>query len=287
MSLLIIGLCGQSVFLSVPYFHKPEETLHATALFTEPGGKGYNQAVAAARMGAKVTFAGAIGRDSDGESCAQRLVTEGIAPHMQMKEERTAYAVILTDSSGENRVTVYPGAKLTAQDVCEMEDVFSASRILLLTPEIPEDAFSCAVEMAKAHSVPVVVNPAPYTSWVRKYLDDAWLLTPNRAEACALLDCGPEALMSAVAAVSYPRMVVTLGSEGALVKEGEAVTRIPAMPVTPVDTTGAGDCLNGVLCAKLLAGLTLAEAATAAVRAASISVSQPHVLDSMPHAYEV
>ena len=287
MSLLIIGLCGQSVFMTVPHFHRPEETLHAASLFTEPGGKGYNQAVAAARMGAKVAFAGAIGRDSDGEACVKRLIVEGIAPRMCEKEGRTAYAAILTDARGENRVTVFPGTQLTAGDVRLLADAFAGARMLLLTPEIPEDAFACAMEMAKAGGVRVVVNPAPYAPWVKRYLADAWLLTPNRAEACALLACGEAALREAVEASPYPRMVVTLGAQGALVKEAGALACIPAQPVTPVDTTGAGDCLNGVLCAGLLAGLPLAQAAAQAVRAASLSVTRAHVLDGMPYAGEV
>ena len=287
MGLLIIGLCGQSVFLTVPHFHRPEETLHATAMFTEPGGKGYNQAVAAARVGARVTFAGAIGRDADGAACTQRLLDEGIAPRMSEKPERTAYAAILTADNGENRVTVFPGAKLTAQDVSALSDAFASARMLLLTPEIPEEAFAAAMEMAQAYGMRVVINPAPFVPWVTTYLLDAWLITPNRAEACALLACGGEELEAAVAAAPYPRMAVTLGGDGALVKDGDTCIRIPARKVVPVDTTGAGDCLNGVLCAKLLEGCALADAAAAAVRAASLSVTRAHVLDAMPHKDEV
>ena len=287
MSLLIIGLCGQSVFLTVPHFPRPEETLHATALFTEPGGKGYNQAVAAARMGAKVVFAGAVGPDHDGEICRQRLIAEGIAPLMCEKDGCTAYAAILTADSGENRVTVFPGVALAAGDVLAMEDEFTCARMVLLTPEIPEEAFAMAMALAKKHGVRVAVNPAPYVPWVKPYLDDVWLVTPNRAEACALLDCDETVIQEAVASAPYPRMVVTLGGDGALVKEGESLMHIPAHRVIPVDTTGAGDCLNGVLCAKLLEGEALVKAAEAAVRAASISVTRAHVLDAMPNRDEV
>ena len=287
MSLLIIGLGGQSVFLTVPHFHRPEETLHATSIFAEPGGKGYNQAVAAARMGASVTFSQAIGRDSDGEACTRRLVAEGITPRMRVKDGQTAYAVILTSDAGENRVTVYPGVTLSAQDVYAIEDAFETARMVLLTPEIPEDAFAAAMALAKKHGVCAVVNPAPYTPWVKKYLGDAWLITPNRAEACALLECDEGEIEAAVAKAPYARMVVTLGGDGALVKDGDTLTRIPARRVTPVDTTGAGDCLNGVLCAMMLSGMPLAEAAQKAVHAASISVTRAHVLDAMPRRDEV
>ena len=287
MSLLIIGLGGQSVFLTVPHFHRPEETLHATSIFAEPGGKGYNQAVAAARMGASVMFSQAIGRDSDGEACTRRLLAEGITPRMCVKDGQTAYAVILTSESGENRVTVYPGVTLSAQDVCAIEDAFASARMVLLTPEIPEDAFAAAMAMARKHNIRVVVNPAPYVPWVKAYLPDAWLVTPNRAEACQLLGCKEAEIEAAAAAAPYARMVVTLGGDGALVKDGDTLTRIPAHRVTPVDTTGAGDCLNGVLCALVLSGMPLEEAARKAVRAASISVTRAHVLDAMPYLNEV
>jgi len=285
--LLIFGLCGQSVFLRVPHFHRPEETLHASSLFMEPGGKGYNQAVAARRMGAEVVFCGAVGRDADGACCQKRLEEEGIAPRMAYKDGATAYAAILTDDAGENRVTVYPGVRLCAADVEALEGNFEQAGMLLLTPEIPEEAFAMAMALARRYGVRVVVNPAPYEPWVSKYLADAWLITPNRAEACQLLGCAEEALEGAVAASPYPRMAVTLGGEGALVKDGELLARIPATLVTPVDTTGAGDCVNGVLCAKLLEGCALADAARTAVRAASISVTRAHVLDAMPREEEV
>ena len=285
-SLLIIGLCGQSVFLRVPHFHRPEETLHASSIFTEPGGKGYNQAVAARRMGAEVVFCGAVGRDADGESCKARLIAEDICPRMVNKDGATAYAVILTDDAGENRVTVYPGVRLSAQDVQALKNDFAHAGMLLLTPEIPEEAFCAAVHLAKAHGVRVVVNPAPYAPWVKKYLSDAWLITPNRSEACALLDCGEAALEEAVQNASYPRMVVTLGGAGALCRENGVCTRIQAPSVVPIDTTGAGDCVNGALCALLLGGMPFEEAVKTAVCAASISVTRAHALDGMPYRHE-
>lgn len=287
MSLLIIGLCGQSVFLTVPHFHRPEETLHADSIFCEPGGKGYNQAVAAARMGAQVVFAGAVGRDADGDACVARLEQEGIAARMAYKPQRTAYAAILTNAQGENRVTVFAGAKMTAEDVAALEPAFTQARIILLTPEIPQEAFAQAVALAKAHDVRIVINPAPFFPWVREYMADAWLLTPNRSEACALLDCEAQELMARLKEASVPRMIVTLGAEGAACAENGNVTMIPAVCANVVDTTGAGDCFNGTLCALLLEGMPLEEAAKMAVRAASLSVEHAHVLDGMPRRMEI
>lgn len=282
MSLLIIGLCGQSVFLTVDHFHRPEETLHANSFFCEPGGKGYNQAVAAARMGAKVVFSGAVGRDADGDACAARLEQEGIVSCMAYKPERTAYAVILTNAQGENRVTVFSGAKLTAEDVRALASEFEKARMILLTPEIPQEAFAQAIAMAKAHDVRIVINPAPFFPWVKEYLADAWLITPNRSEACALLSCEDQELMERLKEAQVPRMVVTLGAQGAACVQNGEMTMIPAAPANVVDTTGAGDCLNGALCALLMEGMPLEAAVRLAVRAASLSVERAHVLDGMP-----
>ena len=128
----ILGLCGRSVFLKVDHFHHPGETLHASAIHIEPGGKGYNQAVAAARLGAAVHFIAACGDDEDGKVCSSFLIKEGITPHIQIVANATAFASILTDAAGENRVTVFRGAadKLSADYVYAQEALFEESDIL-------------------------------------------------------------------------------------------------------------------------------------------------------------
>ena len=280
MGLLIVGLCGMSVFLRVPHFHRAEETLHASDLFAEPGGKGYNQAVAAVRMGAEVTFIGAVGEDRDGALCEERLRAEGVRPILFRGEGRTAFASILTDSAGDNRVTVFRGAGLTGKDITEAEPHFKGADLLLLTPEIPEEAFAEAVRLARKYGIGIILNPAPAFPWVRKYLGEMWLLTPNRDEARALL--GGEWSEDILKTAPY-RMIVTLGGDGAVIADRGELTRIPAPPVRAVDTTGAGDCFNGTLCAFLMNGDTLREAAEKAVRAASLSVRRDHALDGMPY----
>ena len=291
-TLVIAGLCGQSVFLSVPHFHAPGETLHASDLFSEPGGKGYNQAVAARRIGAEagleVVFAGAVGRDTDGDLCEARLIEEGIVPRLfRHPGERTAYASILTDGAGENRVTVFPGARLTASELGGLEDVIGRAGIVLLTPEIPEDAFAEAVSIARARAVPLIVNPAPFFSWVRPYLSAAWCLTPNRSEAAAMLGCREDEIPDALTKSPYPRVIVTMGGDGALCLNGGRLTKIPAPAVDVKDTTGAGDCFNGALAAFLLEGDDLESAARKAVFAASLSAEHPHALDGMPYRSEL
>lgn len=284
--LLIFGLCGQSLFFRVAHMHRPEETLHAQSLCREPGGKGYNQAVAAARLGARVTFAAAVGRDADADDCAALLAREGVQARLFPKAgEHTACAVILTDAAGENRVTVYPGASrlLDAQDVLAMAGAFARASVVLLTPEIPEPAFAQAVALAREAGARLIVNPAPFVPWVVPYLREAWCVTPNRQEAGQLpgLD-GGEPLERALRTAPYARMAVTLGAQGALCLASGAVFAVPAPRVVPVDTTGAGDAFNGALCAALLADAPFPQAVSLAVRAASLSVAQPRAVASFP-----
>lgn len=287
--LLIFGLSGQSAFMDVPHFHLPEETIHATSLFFEPGGKGYNQAVAAARMGADVTFVSAIGEDVDGDACKQRLIEERIRAHLFRKREaHTAYAFILTDSAGENHVTVYPGASLTRKDVLSHSELFERACLLLLTPEIPHEAFNEAFTLAKKYGVRTIINPAPFTPWIIEYAREAWCLTPNQIEAQDLLGIDEtDDLASALKDSHYERMVVTLGASGALCLENGTVTPLPTQKVAAKDSTGAGDALNGALCAMLLQGATLVDAARTGVQAATLSVTRQHVLDAMPYAFEL
>lgn len=292
VDLSILGLGGQSVFLTVDHFHRNGETLHAGSLFHEPGGKGYNQAVAAARLGARVAFLGSVGRDADGDECEQRLIREGISPAIMVRKDvPTAYAAILTDRTGENRVTVFPGAAalLCAQDVREQfESVIASSRMLLMQQEIPQSAFEEALDIAQSHGIPVVLNPAPYAAWAVPHARRTSLITPNLSEAQQLLGLpadenqSPAALAEALRSAGFDRAVVTLGGKGALVVDGEQETLIPACRVQAVDTTGAGDCYNAALCVRLLEGAPLTAAAQFAARAAALSVSRAHVLDAMP-----
>ena len=295
--LALAALSGQSVFLGVDHFHAPGETVHAQSLFMEPGGKGYNQAVAAARLGAKVACLTALGDDADGRACALRLEREGVTPIPVIKDAPTAYAAILTDRGGENRVTVYPGASalLTGQDVTgRFSQAVREARMLLLTQEIPEEAFAALFGLAQEAGVPVVLNPAPYAPWAVPFAAKAALITPNLSEAQALLglpsdpDADPLAIGKSLRAAGFSRAVVTLGSRGALVVDGDEPPRVlAAQPVKAVDTTGAGDCFNAALCVRLLAGDDLSLAARFAVRASALSVTRPHVLDAMPRLSEV
>ena len=262
----MIGLAGTSAFLRVPRFHTGGETVHADALHVEYGGKGFNQAVAAARWGAETSFLAAVGAVDVG-SMGAVLDGEGIAHRLVVKEGTSAYAAILTDPSGETRVTVYPGVRLEVADVEAFEDEIAAAAVLLLTNEVAEDVNVRAVELAARHRTKVIFNPAPARPLPETILRGAWLFTPNAFETAGL-----EANWN---------VVETRGGDGCFIRA--TGRRVPAAPVGEVvDTTGAGDTFNGVLAAELAVGADLETACTIANAAAGRSVTKRYVLPSIP-----
>ena len=264
----VIGMAGNSAFLSVDHFHAEGETVAAKAIHFEPGGKGFNQAVAAARHGAQVAFLCAVGREFRQEIEAF-LRNDGILPVLCPKEDATAFASILTDAQGANQVTVYQGARLEEADVDRFALSIAEADVLLLNNEVPAVVNERAIALAKEHGAFVILNPAPAMAAVPSGVD---LFTPNEQESAPL--AGRE------------NMVVTLGERGCRIcATGEVV---PALRVdTVVDTTGAGDTFNGVLAAHLAAGEALRNGVEAAIRAAGVSVTRKYAATAIPTAEEV
>jgi ribokinase len=262
----VIGLVGNSAFLSVDKFHEGGETIHARSVHFEPGGKGYNQAVAAARYGAAVSFLGAVGKDGY-ESIRAFSEAEGIEAMLVKKQDATAFAAIITNAEGANQVTVYPGARLDAADVSLFERQIAEADVLLINNEVPEEVNVRAVEIAKANGTRVILNPAPARKTSPYILENVSLFTPNEHETEGL--------------EKKANLVVTLGAKGCLLKEtGETV---PAVHVgDTVDTTGAGDTFNGVLAVMLAEGATLREAAERASIASGIGVTRKFAASSIP-----
>lgn len=262
----VIGLTGRSVFMGVDHFHAKSETLHATDIHIEFGGKGFNQAVAAARHGATVSFLSAIGEEDQAEvsSC---LEAESINFIPAAKKTASAYAVILTDKSGDNQVTVYPGAELTDADVSLFEEEIASADYLLLNNEVPESVNILAAKIAKRAGTEIILNPAPARHLSPDLITEVSLFTPNEAEVAAI---PPDA-----------DAVVTLGGDGCLIRSrGKHIP--PASFGRTVDTTGAGDTFNGVLAAALAGGDSLEKAAEEANKAAAKSVTVRYVLPSIP-----
>ncbi len=273
----VIGLCGRSVFMRVDHFHRSGETVHAESIYIEPGGKGYNQAVAAARLGGEVSFISCCGDDDDGKACTDFLVKEGITPCIQKtKKSGTAFATILTDSTGENQVTVYRGAAdyLTTDFIEKNEKRIAESDVLLLNFEYPMEINETALKIAEKYHVKSILNPAPAIACNDRFLNRFFCITPNQREAEIL---GGRGL----------REIVTLGAEGCEIKDGEEAVKIPGIQVDTIDTTGAGDCFNGALAVAVGEGWTLYDAACFATKAAAQSVTRSFVMPSLPYRDEI
>ena len=267
----VIGLVGNSAFLSVDKFHEGGETVHARSVHFEPGGKGYNQAVAAARYGAEVSFLGAVGEDGY-ESIRAFSEAEGIDAVLVKKDDATAFATIITNAEGANQVTVYPGARLDDEDVTLFERQIAEADVLLINNEVPEEVNVRAVEIAKANGTRVILNPAPARVTCQYILDNVSLFTPNEHETEGLEE--------------KTNLIVTLGAKGCLLKETDEI--IPAVHIgETVDTTGAGDTFNGVLAVMLAEGATLREAAERATIASGIGVTRKFAATSIPNKEDI
>lgn len=269
----VIGICGNSVFMSVDSFHKSGETVVAKRCFEEIGGKGINQTIAAARMGAEVSFLAAIGDDTDGEKCRLAAKQDGIDAHFAVsKGMRTTFAFILTDKKGENRVTEYVGAELSREDVLAFESQIANSDILLLQHEVPAIVNETAIALAEKHGVKVILNPAPIREISREMARKVYLVTPNEHE------------QEGIKHLTFQNCITTLGSEGCCINGTEF---IKALQVKAVDTTGAGDTFNGVLAVCLAEGMDLKTACKYAVTASGISVTRHCVLAAIPKRDEI
>jgi ribokinase len=290
----ILGLSGQSIFMTVDHFHQKGETLHAKTLFTEPGGKGYNQAVAAARLGGEVFYLSAVGDDEYADICEERLVKEDVNFKLVRKTGvSTALATILTDQKGENQVTVFSGASelLNSDDVFSYEDELKFCDMFLLQLEVPKSAFIATVKLSEKYRIPIILNPAPAKKLEQELLQNFILITPNEQEAEIILGLNIEPKMTDITAAFNKRgickAVVTLGGRGCLVVDGVEHVHLASIDVPVVDTTGAGDVFNAALAVRLAVGDNLIDAAKFATIASGLSVQHAHVLDGIPTEEEV
>ena len=286
----IIGLVGRSMFFEVPRFHSGGETVTAKSLYEEWGGKGFNQAVAAARQDAAVSFLGAVNA-ADVKPLKDFCSKEGVRATLVAKKRPTATAAILTDGTGETRVTVYPGSELEPRDVDGFAGSIATADFLLLNNEVPEAVNLAAVAIAKQYDVKVIFNPAPARKLPQAILDSVSIFTPNEFEEESL-ELGAESLerlaenlerdekLQAPSSKLQAEVITTLGAKGCRIRSTGEV--IPAPTAKAVDSTGAGDTFNAVLAVRLAEGEELREACVAANAAAAQSVAIRYVLPSLP-----
>jgi len=273
VDVLVVGSVNRDLVVRVPRHPEAGETALASGHSTAHGGKGANQAVAAASAGATVAFVGRVGGDRVGQELLAGLAGAGVDVSRVVRDEEapSGLAVVAVDAAGENRILVSPGAnaRVGDADVRAAASLLATASVLLLQLEIPIEAVVTAARLAQGR---VVLNPAPARKLPDELLRRVDVLVPNRAELRALVGSDDP---RAAAALGVPAVVVTLGAAGAALVRGGRVERIPAPTVEVVDTTGAGDVLCGTLAARLAHGASLEAAVRAAVTAASRAVGRP------------
>ncbi|WP_075559475.1 ribokinase [Parabacteroides timonensis] len=295
--LLIVGSSNTDMVVKADHLPQPGETVLGDTFLMNPGGKGANQAVAAARIGVSVTFICKIGDDIFGQQSHQLLKEEGIDTSYIFFDAQhpSGVALIIVDSHAENSIAVASGANanLFPKDLEKIEKVITDADMILMQLEIPIETVEYVTRIASAQARKVILNPAPACPLSKELLTNLYLITPNKTEAEILSGVKITDTISArTAAIEICRLgvknvVITLGREGALVYNNHEFTEIEAPKVKAVDTTAAGDVFNGTLCAALLEGQTLEEAVQFACKAASVSVTRCGAQDSAPYRNEI
>ncbi len=288
-SVVVLGSANMDLVVRQPRRVERGETIFGTSFRTGPGGKGLNQAVAAARAGAAVTFIGAVGADDFGARLREWLAGEGIdVSLLRTTESPSGIAQITVTDDGENAIVVVPGANSVDDLTVADREAIASAAFLVVQLERPESLVREALTHAHAHGVTTVLTPAPARTGIEDFVALADILVANEGEA-ALLSGEPDAEAAAVALSRTARtVVVTRGSRGALVaSRGAIAARVTARAVTTVDTTGAGDTFTGALVAWLASGAQLADALDAATTAAAIAVTREGAAESMPALAEI
>lgn len=287
----VIGSINMDLSICADPLPRLGETVHGSDFKTLPGGKGSNQAIAAARLGAEVDFVGCVGQDAFGETLCQHLLQESVSTqHVhKMPDCATGTAVILLHK-GDNCIIVDRGAntRLSSAHVQEAADCIRQSHMVMGQFEAPMDALMCAFSLAKEAGVPTLLNPAPYQPFDQDLLQLTDIMIPNEIECAQLtgidLQTDEDLLlaMQRLRSLGPKEVIVTLGDRGAAYLDGDSLRLVPARTVTAVDTTGAGDSFCGSLAWALGNGCSMAEAVHTAICVSSIAVTRRGASHSYP-----
>ena len=295
--IVVLGSSNMDLVVKLPRLPKPGETMLGGSFSMAAGGKGANQAVAAARAGGDVTLIARIGRDVFGRQAQEALEQDGInTEHVAVDPDLpSGVAFIFVDERGENSIAVASGsnAALAPSEITDAKETIASASSLLLQLEVPIGTVEAAARLAAEAGVRVILDPAP-----ARPLDDGLLklisiITPNEAEAEALTgvrvsdDRSAEEASDVLLAKGIPTVIITLGSRGVYVAEGNRRERVPAFSVGPVDATAAGDVFNGALAVALAERGDLHDAVQFAQAAAAISVTRLGAQPSIPYRTEI
>jgi ribokinase len=295
--ILVIGSSNTDMVIKTDKIPSPGETILGGTFLLNPGGKGANQAVAASRLGGKVTFIAKRGNDLFGNQAIGIFMREGIDTQYVVKDPDlpSGVALITVDSTGENSIVVAPGSNGNLQKEDIPMKIFESKRygVLLLQLEIPLETVEFAAEAAMQNGMKVILNPAPAQPLPESLLRNIWLATPNEVEAEDLTGINITDLSSADKAASFliglgvKNVIITLGETGAYIKSESFTGLVPGTVVNTIDTTAAGDVFNGALTVALCEGKRLKDAVIFANRAAAISVTRMGAQASAPYKHEM
>ncbi len=297
MGIVVIGSLNMDMVVRTNRAPNAGETLIGQVFALSPGGKGANQAVAAARLGAEVSMIGRVGKDPFGSEMLEIIRQEGIhIEHISVSESQaTGVASIVIEEDGENRIIVVPGANidLSVENIQALESVISQAEMIVMQLEMDLAMTEHAIAIAHRHGIPVILNPAPARVLKDEMLGQVSYLTPNETEAGILTGMTVDSLENAEQAArillqkGVQNVIVTLGSKGALIVNAEGAKSVPGFPVKAIDTVAAGDSFNGALAQQLVLGKTLEEAVSFANAVGALAVGKEGAIPSLPLLSEV
>lgn len=287
--LVVVGSINMDMITQASRFAAPGETLLGERFLTAPGGKGANQAIAAARLGAEVALIGALGDDAIGAQLHYGLAQEGIAlEQVRRLFDCASGTASITVAGGENQIIVVPAAnaRVTPQQVEQAQELIRRADVVLVQMEIPLETVEATLRLGQRLGVPVILNPAPARPLPLEWLRLARFITPNQHELALLLGADPQEDFRALMRRAPCPVVLTRGAEGAWYRDaGDAPVHQPGFVVEVLDSTGAGDTFNGALAVFLHEGTALA--VRKACAAAALSVGQLGAQAGMPRAPQV
>ncbi|HEX6507916.1 MAG TPA: ribokinase [Chloroflexota bacterium] len=288
--IFVVSSYMHAFVVRAPRIPEEGETVFGTDSEIGPGGKGQNQAIAAARLGAQVEILASVGSDSLGDEAQALWEREGLGTRWVRRDEDrrpTGMAFIIVDERGQNRIIVTPGANagLTARSADEAEEAIAGADALIAQFESPIGVVERALQLARKHGVKTILNPAPAREVSDSLLSLADVITPNEAEVRALIgsttENDPETLARALRRRGPGTVVLTLGEMGAYVLDDSGGRTIPGVQVDVVDTTGAGDAFTGALAVALARGLPMDEAVRLGNLGGAFCVTRPGVVPGL------
>ncbi len=292
----VLGSINMDMVARVGYMPKNGETLTAEKFYVNPGGKGANQAVAIAKLGGEVKMIGKVGADANGKALVDNLVNSGVdATCVTVTDAvNTGVAMIIVEN-GDNRIILDKGANhaFTKEDVEEGLKDAKAGDVLIMQLEVPLEIVEYAAEKAQAIGMAVILNPAPAVPLSDDLLSKVDIISPNESETEILTGVSPEDEVHLALAVKkfyqkgVKKVIITMGSRGAAIAEGQTITYIEPRKVKAVDTTSAGDTFVGACAVMLTKGKTLEESARFASVASSITITREGAAQSIPTLKEV